>query len=77
MLTDLPPLLRAVVLGALVGGGVGAVTGLVVGLLAYPPTAWAATIEVGLPAAFLGAVVGLAVALTVGAVGRLVGRARR
>jgi hypothetical protein len=49
---------------ALVGGGVGAAlggfVGLVVGLLAHPPTAWFAVFELGVPAATLGAVVGLA-----------------
>jgi hypothetical protein len=50
------------VTGAVVGsatlGILGAVVGLVLGLSAYPPTAWAAVFEVGAPAALLGAVVG-------------------
>ena len=70
---ELPPLLRAAVVGALVAGALGAVAGLDVGWVAYPPTAWAATVEVGLPAAVLGAVLGLAA----GAVGLLVARTRR
>ena len=45
----------AVILGAL-----GGVVGLVLGLRTYVPTAWAATFEVGLPSAALGAVLGLA-----------------
>ncbi|MGZ6733970.1 MAG: hypothetical protein ACXVDH_04935 [Nocardioides sp.] len=36
-----------------------AVIGLVLGLRAYVPTAWAAVIEVGLPGALLGALFGL------------------
>jgi hypothetical protein len=51
--------------GAASMGVLGAVVGLVVGLLAYPPTAWFAVIELGLPAgavgAGLGALGGLAV----------------
>ena len=39
-------------------GVAGAAIGLVVGLLTYAPTAWAATVELGLPAAILGALVG-------------------
>jgi len=45
--------------GALVLGALGAVVGLVLGLRAYVPTAWAAVLEVGVPAAYLGAVLGL------------------
>lgn len=37
----------------------GGIVGLVVGLRVYAPTAWFATVEVGLPAGLLGAVVGL------------------
>ena len=58
---ELPAPLRQAVVGAVVLGVVGAVVGLVVGLRAYAPTAWAATFEVGLPAALLGAVLGLVV----------------
>jgi hypothetical protein len=37
----------------------GALVGLAIGLWTYDPTAWAAIFEVGLPAAFLGAALGL------------------
>ena len=52
------PWARWAVVGAVVLGTVGAAVGLLLGLLAYPPTAWAAIFEVGLPAAVLGAVLG-------------------
>ncbi|MGO4258230.1 hypothetical protein [Marmoricola sp. RAF53] len=45
-------------LGGLLLGAVGAVTGLVLGLHAYPPTAWFAVFEVGVPAAFVGCALG-------------------
>ena len=48
-----------VVRGTAIGGLVGATVGLILGLIAYPPTAWFAIIEVGLPAAVVGAAVGL------------------
>ncbi|MEO5852208.1 MAG: hypothetical protein ABIQ15_06810 [Nocardioides sp.] len=58
-LRQLPLPLRWSLVTAAVTAMVGAVVGLVLGLLAYPPTAWFAVIEVGLPAGILGAVVGL------------------
>jgi hypothetical protein len=55
------------VTGAVVGGAVlgilGGVVGLVLGVSAYPPTAWAAVFEVGAPAAVLGAATGAVVGL--------------
>jgi hypothetical protein len=54
----LPPLLRWVVAGGLVFGVSGGIAGLVVGLHTYAPTAWAATAELGIPAAGAGAVLG-------------------
>jgi hypothetical protein len=44
--------------GAICAGALGAIVGLVVGLFAYAPTAWAAMFEVGVPAFVLGALVG-------------------
>jgi hypothetical protein len=52
--------LRFAVVGAALLGLVGGVVGLVVGLRTYVPTAWAAVFEIGIPAAALGAVLGLA-----------------
>jgi hypothetical protein len=39
-------------------GLVGGVVGLVVGLISYPPTAWFAVLELGVPAALGGALLG-------------------
>jgi hypothetical protein len=50
----LPLSLRAAILMAALFGWIGGLVGLMVGLAAYPPTAWAAVFEVGLPAAFVG-----------------------
>ena len=62
--------------GALIGavclGVLGALVGLIRGLWVYPPTAWFAVIELGLPAAFVGAVVGA----TVGLAARVFGRCK-
>ena len=52
-------LVRSVLIGTALFGAAGAVIGLVLGLRAYVPTAWAAVIEVGLPGALLGALLGL------------------
>jgi hypothetical protein len=55
----LPLILRWAAVGALSVGGVGAVAGLVVGLLVHPATAWFAVFELGIPASVLGGLVGL------------------
>jgi hypothetical protein len=47
---------------ALVCGVLGLLAGFVRGLFVYAPTAWAAAFEVGLPAAAVGALLGLAIA---------------
>lgn len=65
---------RIVLWGLLIGGVAGAATGLVLGLIAYPPTAWFAVIEVGVPGAVTGAVVGLMAGLFV--IGRRRARSR-
>ena len=46
---------------AFICGVIGLVTGLVWGLTVYAPTAWAAALEIGIPAAALGVVIGLGV----------------
>ncbi len=47
---------------ALVGGVAGLVAGLIRGLTVYAPTAWAAAIEIGIPAAIAGGILGLGIA---------------
>ena len=64
-LASMPRLGRFVVVGSVCAGAVGAVVGLVVGLRVYPPTAWFAIFELGIPAAVAGALLGLASGLSV------------
>ena len=64
-LAQLPFLGRFVFVGMLSAGAVGAVVGLIVGLRVYPPTAWFAVFELGIPAAIVGALLGLAAGLSV------------
>jgi hypothetical protein len=59
-LKQLPEPSRYAVVGLLALGLAGAVAGLVIGLFSYPPTAWFAVIEVGLPSAIVGGLLGLA-----------------
>ncbi|QNN54589.1 hypothetical protein [Nocardioides mesophilus] len=73
-LRALPAPLRGAVIGAVVLGVTGGLVGLVLGLRAYAPTAWAAVLEVGVPAACLGAVLGLVVGSLVGGRHRARGR---
>jgi hypothetical protein len=51
--------------GAVCLGAMGAVTGLVIGLIAHPPTAAFAVVELGLPAAIVGGVMGLVTGMLV------------
>jgi len=60
-LRELPVPLRHGVVGAVVLGVPGGMVGLVIGLRSYVPTAWAAILEVGAPAALAGAVLSLVV----------------
>lgn len=59
---------RGALVGAAVCGVIGALVGLVLGLRAYAPTAWAAVVEVGVPAALAGAVLGTGIGLVVSVV---------
>jgi len=56
---DLPLPARFAVAGATSAGAIGAIAGLVIGLLAYAPTAPFAVIELAVPASIAGGVVGL------------------
>ena len=64
---------RCAAIGAIAGSAIGSVAGLVIGLIAYPPTAFFAIFEAGIPAT----IVGTALGLIVGAVAVLVRRIRR
>jgi hypothetical protein len=57
------PVATGLAIGSVIFGVVGCVVGLVVGVLTYPATAWFATFEVGVPAAFLGAMSGVTAGL--------------
>ena len=54
----MPVVRRFAVIGSIVVGFLGALVGLILGLRAYPATAWFAVFEVGAPAGIAGAVVG-------------------
>ncbi len=64
-LAQIPLLGRFVLAGMVLAGGIGGVVGLIVGLRVYPPTAWFAIFELGVPAAVVGALLGLASGLSV------------
>jgi hypothetical protein len=67
-LSDVPVPARFALIGGVVLGIAGGIGGLISGLFAYPPTAWFAVAEVGVPAAFLGGVAGFLVGCLVQAV---------
>jgi hypothetical protein len=64
-LAQIPLLGRFVLAGMALAGGVGGLVGLIVGLRVYPPTAAFAVFEVGVPAAVVGALLGLISGLSV------------
>jgi hypothetical protein len=57
--SDIPAPARWALIGAVGLGVVGGVVGLVLGLIAHPPTAWFGVFEVGIPSGLLGALLGL------------------
>jgi hypothetical protein len=76
----LPRPWRWAIAGAASAGLIGAITGLVIGLRVYAPTAAFAVVELGLPAAVAGAVAGGVAGLVVSAVvtaGRRIKRTTR
>ena len=52
-------------IGAVLAGVGGGIAGLVIGLLAYAPTAWFAVIELGVPCALVGGISGAVAAVLV------------
>ncbi len=70
-LGTMPLILRSVFVGSIAAFLLGGLVGLVLGLLAYPPTAWFAVFEVGIPASVLGALLGALVGLLLEVVQRL------
>ena len=60
--------------GAIAGGVIGAIAGLVLGLMAHPATAPFAVIELGVPGAVLGVLIGTAAALVEAAIARALHR---
>lgn len=56
--------------GAVLTGGIGAISGLVVGLHVYAPTAWFAVLELGVPAAIAGGLLGCLAGATAAALQR-------
>jgi hypothetical protein len=64
----MPAPARFAAIGGLVLGIAGGIAGLVSGLFAYPPTAWFAVAEVGVPAALVGALTGFVLGCLVQAV---------
>ena len=62
---------RWTVVGAASAGVIGAIVGLVVGLRVYAPTAPFAVVELGLPAAIVGGVIGFTAGLIVTASRRI------
>jgi len=59
-IAELPAPLRLAAIGGVLLGALGCTIGLVIGLDVYAGTAWAAAVEVGLPSAVLGVLLGLA-----------------
>jgi hypothetical protein len=57
------------IFGAIAAGVIGGITGLIVGLFVYAPTAWFAAFELGIPAFLAGGAAGL-LAGTIGATAR-------
>ena len=58
-LVELPLPLRLAAIGAVILGAAGGMVGLAIGLQSYVPTAWAAVFELAIPAALLGAALGV------------------
>jgi ABC-type uncharacterized transport system permease subunit len=70
-LASMPIVPRFTIVGATAAFLLGALIGLVVGLIANPLTAWFALFEVGVPAGILGTVVGALVGLVTSTMRRI------
>ena len=70
-LAAMPLVPRFAVLGSAAAFLLGGLVGLLLGLRAYPPTAWFAVFEVGIPAGILGAVFGAAAGVIAGTIQRV------
>jgi hypothetical protein len=57
-LAELPLVPRFALIGCAAAATVGGLLGLVLGLIAHPPTAWFAVVEVAVPAGICGAALG-------------------
>ena len=62
---------RAAGIGMAVCGVIGAIAGLIVGLMVHPPTAVFAMVELGIPATVVGGILGFLVGLGVWTVRRI------
>ncbi len=71
-----PLAIRWALVGAMTCGSIGAIVGLIVGLVVHPPTAPFALLEIGVPATFVGGVVGLGSGAVASAVKHVVGHQR-
>jgi xanthine/uracil permease len=58
-LNGIPLITRWIITGAASATVIGGIAGLVIGLFAYPPTAWFAVFELGIPAGVTGGITGL------------------
>jgi hypothetical protein len=59
LLSDVSLPMRHVIAGVILLGVLGAIAGLVIGLIVHAPTAWFAVFEVGIPASVVGGILGL------------------
>ena len=76
-LRALPLPARWALAGAACAGLIGATVGLIIGLQVYAPTAAFAVLELGLPAAITGGILGLAAAVILTAGRRIIGNVKR